>query len=649
MDMKLKDVMNEQLLSSRFGSIDSSYLTQLWMRVVEGVNAFLQANNSAVYWDCERVDIPFSDLEHQATLMSILSEKEHPTEGHDYLFLIINELVLRYNNFVSLNSTNQNCQLHPRTLVRASKGSHIVSGVFGVQSVIANLIESYWIISDGNFNAEGLTNAIRQDVGLIGGLEPIRSPLSFLRQTFAFREISLESEPGGGSPDECFCSADGLYFSRNEEFCLYEEVTKSAKSHGFTLETTVTKQIRQTMFLAFHTFSHDQWTCLLEGLRNTLGHFLQSNFSCREGNFLQVAGLSTLQAAGFPQMDDTQASFLNTITANDLMAVIFVCGEQLASEAYRFSNLPSRLAEPLTNEAKLSIHEGLGRLLKSKEVKVVIAEIDDFCNDVLVFYCDRLLVPASETANEGLAVFLSRNNCCDELDGIFKAIPQTVSTRSYIDLQKALYQTKLELLSKSTSQSLVHPTQESKSERIPSKWKWLAIGQIQDEATEDAAEKYRWKAFGNLWFEKALMMSSIDQQALDQKKSEVDGCEEKKEERIDLTEDLVEHDFTHEAQCATNEAQTNVYATAMYVNEGAVQEDRPEEVIKHDAAATDINTHQERAVKWYFAVTETLCLRSVLILVLLTMALVSIKRNSCINCLYKINGYEHEHENDEDL
>ena len=217
MNMKLKDVMNEQLLSGRFGSIDSGNLIQLWTRVVKGVNEFLQSNNSAVFWNCERVNIPFSDLEEHATLMTILSEKEHPTEGHDYLFLIINELVLRYNNFVSLNETSQIRQeLHPRTLVRASKGSHVLSGVFGVQSVIANLIESYWIIRDGNFNSEGLTNAILQDVGLIGGLEPIRSPLSFLRERFAFREISLEAEPGASSPGECFCSSDGLYFARNE-------------------------------------------------------------------------------------------------------------------------------------------------------------------------------------------------------------------------------------------------------------------------------------------------------------------------------------------------------------------------------------------------------------------------------------------------
>ena len=64
MKMKLENIMDENLLTNRFGSIDCAHLQRIWLRVVEGVNAFLSANNSVVNWNCEEVDIPFHDVQN---------------------------------------------------------------------------------------------------------------------------------------------------------------------------------------------------------------------------------------------------------------------------------------------------------------------------------------------------------------------------------------------------------------------------------------------------------------------------------------------------------------------------------------------------------------------------------------------------------
>ena len=456
MNMQIEKIMDEQLLTTRFGSIDCAHLQRIWLRVVEGVNAFLSANNSVINWDCEEVDVPFRDVTN-CPLMSILSEMEHPTEGHDYLFLIINELVLRYNNFVksisaiaSPNNADQNVEeLHPRTLIRASKGSIIVNGaVSNTQGVIDNLVESYWMKDERNFNMESLTKAICYDMGMIGQLPLIKSPLSFLRERFVFRECSLNAENDEDMSDACFCSSDGLFFARNEDLSLYEEVKESARKCGFVQGKT---NIRHTMIVTFQTFSHDAWTSLLEGLRNILGHLQQSDFLLGEEQFGQAVisscGIpSSLQRVGFPALDDTQSNFLNSITKGDMSELICVCGEQLSSEAYRYVGISSRLAEPLSKDTKDSMREGIIRLLKSKSSHDVLTELDAFCDDVLEFYCERLIVPASESSNEGLSAFLKRNNCCDESDNIFTAIPHSITIRNYIDVQKNSLSGKTEIV-----------------------------------------------------------------------------------------------------------------------------------------------------------------------------------------------------------
>ena len=210
------------------------------------------------------------------------------------------------------------------------------------------------------------------------------------------------------------------------------------------------------------------------------------------------------------------------------MEVIQVCGEQLSSEAFRFVSVPSRLAEPMDNATKGAIQEGIMRLLKSKTSGDVINEIAAFSTDVLNFYSEKLIVPASESSSEGLSEFLKKNNCClEESDNIFAAIPQEVSIRNLIDLQKTLYQIKLKLLFDSKEivpSSATHYSAHQSGQY--SRWKWVARARSQEEKAEEV-NRYTWKPYSNLWFEDAL---SKTKQIESQEINAESDAEEKKED-----------------------------------------------------------------------------------------------------------------------
>lgn len=489
--------MDETLLTARFGLVGASEIRTMWTRAIEGIDAFLSVNES-VQWNCEEIHIPFNNIE-DTTLISILSEMETPADGHDYLFLIINDLILRYNNFtksLGLISSSGVHEIHPRTLVRLSKNTTSVIGtVSGVQHVMDGLVESYWSQDDNNFKLLDLLRAIRIEIRMIGKHQPIKSPVSFLREKFSFREDHADSNSTQCANKACFRSSDGLYFARNADVSLYEEVLDIANEMGFVKGTA----ILHSLIVTFLTFSYTEWLSLLEGVRNALDHLNGALFTSGNAQLGQV--IINFERFGFPPLDEAQSNLLKSLHASDLMEVICMCGEQLATEAYRYVGLPSRLAEPLPVEVKNLIRDAIAN-------NSSVAEIEAFSADVLEFYCDRLIVPASESSNQGMATFLRENNCCDDTDTIFGIIPESVSIRNYIDVQKMLYQAKLRLISSENRHHIVQPACSSDEVHVshlkPSRWKWSSNPKSHE-------QKYQWSAFGgNLWFEEALMKGNTN-------------------------------------------------------------------------------------------------------------------------------------------
>jgi len=510
-NMKLRDIMDERLLRARFGVVHASHLHSLWLRVVEKVNSFLSANDSRVMFDCEDVAVSFSDL-RDVPLVQVLSEAEHPSHGHDTLFLVISDLLMRYNNFIISVSTFKNTrsvekpeEIHPRSLVRGSKNSIAVKVLSEeVASGLGSLIESYW--EERSFALDGLLGAIQREFDIIGSLQTVMAPLSFLRERFVFRDCYVGTNNILDENDQCFFSPiKQFYFAQREDWMLYEDVRDKALRKCIIGGKDGTCSIRHKMIVTFQSLGHGEWSSLLEGMRNTLDGL---DFSSAQefGEAIKLLGIDSLQAVGFTAMDGAGAVLIHTLSEDDIVEFIDVCGEQLSSEAYQFNRLPSRLSEPMVADVRESLETNIQLLLQTKSSKHVHDEIQAFCEDILSFY-EPHIVTVSEQSNEPLGSYLRRNNAWDNADSICAALPSKLGIRNYIDIRKVFHQLKLRL------RQTEHGEIKLDSEVLPdletpdsNAWKWVA----RPSHNRGAEENGQGSVFDRLWFEEAIRPRAAD-------------------------------------------------------------------------------------------------------------------------------------------
>ena len=93
----MAELMNEQVLRTRFDGHSVHHILAIWKRLCNRVGECIE--NGVVRVGCSEVNVPFCQFE-KATLVQLLSEGEHMTDGNDYLFLIISDIIQRYNAFV---------------------------------------------------------------------------------------------------------------------------------------------------------------------------------------------------------------------------------------------------------------------------------------------------------------------------------------------------------------------------------------------------------------------------------------------------------------------------------------------------------------------------------------------------------------------
>ena len=588
--MKLSDVMDERLLKARFGIVHASHLHDLWMRVVEKFNSFLSANDSRVTFDCEDVTVSIPDL-MDVTLIQVLSEADHPSDGHDALFLVINDLLMRYNRFIIAVSTLRNVrstddqeeEIHPRSLVRGSKNSVAVKALTGdIASTLANLIESYW--QGDSFAVDALLRDIQREFDIIGSLQTIMAPLSFLRERFVFRD-SFVGSVNMEANDQCFYSPNRqFYFTQRDDWMLYEDVRDKAllKCSGDGIEDSGCG-IRQKTIITFQRFSHGDWTNLLEGMRNTLSGLDFSNVQ-EYGEAIELLGIESLQEVGFPGMDGAGSDLVRTLSKDDIVEFIDICGEQLSSEAYQFNRLPSRLSEPISSDVRDSLERNIDMLLETKSsTEEVHRDIQAFCQDTLSFY-EPHIEKVSEQSNEPVEEYLRRNNAWDNSDSICTALPSKLGIRNYIDLRKIFQQLQLRLL-----RHTQHGKVESDSELLPpeidaldtkKEWKWVAP----PTSDRDTEEGHRSSIFDSLWFEEAIKLHDVtrlssteeerDQLALVDCNSSTalsegsiedpnESAQDLEVERVEDAEEIVEvedltDDTTHHENNEINEEEDNI-------------------------------------------------------------------------------------------
>jgi hypothetical protein len=134
------------------------------------------------------------------------------------------------------------------------------------------------------------------------------------------------------------------------------------------------------------------------------------------GEAIKLLGIDSLQAVwGSLQWMGAGAVLVHTLSEDDIVEFIDVCGEQLSSEAYQFNRLPSRLSEPMVADVRESLETNIQLLLQTKSSKHVHDEIQAFCEDILSFY-EPHIVTVSEQSNEPLGSYLRRNNTWDNAD-----------------------------------------------------------------------------------------------------------------------------------------------------------------------------------------------------------------------------------------
>lgn len=502
--------MDERLLRARFGVVHATHLQSLWLRVVDKVNSFLSANESRVMFDCENVAVSFSDL-MDVPLIQVLSEAEHPSHGHDILFLVINDLLMRYNNFIISVSIFKNSrsihepeEIHPMALVRGSKQSIAIKALSSdVASGLGNLIESYW--DERSFALDGLLGAIQREFDVIGSLQTVKAPLSFLRERFAFRDCYVGTNQILKENEQCFFSPNKqFYFAQREDWMLYEDVREKAMSKNIIGGKDGSCSIRHKMIVTFQSLGHGEWSSLLEGMRNTLDRLDLSN-THEFGEAIKSLGIGSLQAVGFPAMDGAGSALVHTLSEDDILEFIDVCGEQLSSEAYQFNRLPTRLSAPILADVRELLETNIYLLLQTKSSKFIHDEIQAFCEDTLSFY-EPHIVTVSEQSNEPLGSYLRRNNAWDSSDSICAALPSKLGIRNYTDIQKVFHQLKLRLrqtkycVIKSDSEVLPLDTPDSKA------WKWVA----RHSHNLGGEENTRRSIFDRLWFEEAIRPRDAD-------------------------------------------------------------------------------------------------------------------------------------------
>ena len=122
--IKMGDIMNKDVLRKRFDSIHVEHLILLWNIVKESLNKHLKLCDYRVNWNCDTLDVPFKNIS-DASLVTLSSISKHPIDGYDYLFIIINQIIGQFNEFMHKLYKDKSASLelflvHPRTLLSRS-------------------------------------------------------------------------------------------------------------------------------------------------------------------------------------------------------------------------------------------------------------------------------------------------------------------------------------------------------------------------------------------------------------------------------------------------------------------------------------------------------------------------------------------------
>lgn len=520
----MSDVVKQALLERRFDTASANHVARLWERVASSVNAYLLEVGHKIGWECEEIEVAFDKLEN-APLMALLSEGDHPTDGNDVLFVIINSIIGEYNSFARrladcVNSDEAPSgggeEVHPKFVATGCGGAVAISTVMPLSLSYLNMIVAgYWESNKGRYNLEGLGTALQREIGLHRSPPTILNPSECLRERFRFRDEQSQPLVGAGTNVSVFVGEEGDYFANHQDHHLASGVWQSLRA----LEMTVgDADIRRAFSDNFHCFDYNQLRLMLEGCRNLLASvsmaFIEIETvgeALRDTTYGPVSSFTpdeALRSLGYPDLIPSHVQLLTSLNSCQLVELVRFLSFQLASESHLFATLPLCMTDPLKDAEREQIDSRLERLCEDHGSSIAVESIEEFTRDILSFYESPIRDAAS--SNRSLKSFLAEENFCDDNDRIFAILPTSVSVHNYVALRQHLHQRKLAFLSSEPSGTTV-PLRNVDSKTVelftrPSRGKcWLwQDGEMdgqepsnEESETQPARYDERW----SLWFE----------------------------------------------------------------------------------------------------------------------------------------------------
>lgn len=476
------DIMKEERLLRRFDSVHVRHMISLWERVVIGGDRLLKEMEYKALWNCLEVDIPFKSFE-QATVFAMLSVGDDPVDGGgDFLFLIICEIITKYNRYVQQISElrqprGSGCEeredqiIHPKFLMAGSGGATAINRSTTMSFFeLETLVEGCWNDSSQEFDLDALGQSLERVSILQQSPAGILNPLEYLREEFLFRTDHM---PERGQQDDCarvFKSEKGVFFAREQDLQLAGSVYDALELVLRTTTVNPDRSIHQSFSTEFHKEldSHQKTVAFLGGLRNWFD-LLSSSDSIIENGFEKLGEtlggikrrsshqqrlpqqhqhVASLKEIGLPKISSSNLDLLFALKKDQLIELLGYLEFHLASEGYLYSDLPVFMAEPLGKSTIQELTASLHDFITTRDPNHALACLKEFVGDVLVLY-ESLIVEAATKRNQSLKIYLDDNGFCGEEDPIFVLLPNEVVLTNYISLRQRLQQVELFLVSKS--------------------------------------------------------------------------------------------------------------------------------------------------------------------------------------------------------
>jgi hypothetical protein len=555
------DLMRKERLQERFDFARVNHVLALWDRVKAGVNRILDLSEQNVKWGCEDVQVPFSKIEH-ASLVSLLSEGSHPTEGNDFLFLFIMETVTLYNNFAAKLSSfvapdqQRATTLQPRFIIRGFGGAVTVDSIAPLSKHTLNWIaECTWDEDKHACDPRTVYAMLSDAINLADEPALIADPMIHLRLRFSFRDDSIMSIRQSNTTTVITTDKNDNYFAHAHGAQLADEVYDQLDSLGLTKADS---EILRNLTTTFHDLEYDEIRALLEGCRNFLDiiHALGANSFASVGTILREMSFEDvemgdsllLQDLGFSKLKDRQAALIVSLVPSQVVELVRYAAYQLASEAHLYASLDLIMNDPLSHEQAKELSDSL--VATEKDAATIVREIDDFVTNILSFYEVQLLQSAKGT-NPALRRFLFESNFCDASDSVFSVLPPTITVRQYKSLRQQLHQIKLSLMFQALDANAATSNETNNralTEAVLGRcWLWIDERESSDMVHTHEASATSHTTQWNLWFEQD---NGIQVDAA--------NVAEKNSEQVSMLEphDTKAHTETDGTECAVRTLQT---------------------------------------------------------------------------------------------